>query len=178
EPLGLARAVCGIEVVPSGLAGCVVAWSLVVCQVSCHHFGGAQYCDGVAISGSRRRCTWVPIATAPGCRVVFCLPEVDGGGVLPVVDDEAAGITGLGRVKPLCRRQRLLGAGDRRGGGRDAQSIAFLSWPGTDPLYCGVANNSPSASAMAWRRSVTPAGAGAASRSSLNGGRRPGRPRP
>src|SRR5262252_9472925 len=52
---------------------------------------------------------------APGCRVVFCVPEVDGDEVPPAVDDEAAGITGLGRLKPLCRRQRLLGAGDRRG---------------------------------------------------------------
>ena len=60
---------------------------------------------------------------APGCRVVFCLPEADGDEVLPVVDDEAAGLTGLGRVMPLCRRLRLLGAGDRRGvGGTPNQS--------------------------------------------------------
>src|SRR5215472_6253179 len=114
-PLGLARAVCGIEVVPSGLAGCL--WWL-------GHWWSARSvattspapnsCDWVGISGSRRRCAWVPMATRPAA-AWFCLPEVDGDEVLPVVDDEAAGIAGLGRVKPLCRRQRLPGAGDRRG---------------------------------------------------------------
>ena len=50
--------------------------------------------------------------------------------------------------------------------GREAQSIAFLSTPGTDELYSGVANSSPSAAAIAARSSATGAGAGSRSSSS------------
>ena len=56
------------------------------------------------------------------------------------------------------------------GKGRDAQSIAFLSWPGTDALYSGVANSSASASAIASRRRRTGSGAGSTSRSASYGG--------
>src|SRR5579859_168195 len=54
--------------------------------------------------------------------------------------------------------------------GREAQSIAFLSWPGTEWLYSGVAMRIASAPAIASRRSVTAAGAGSTSSSSSYGG--------
>src|SRR5918996_4340627 len=54
--------------------------------------------------------------------------------------------------------------------GRDAQSSAFLSWPGTDELYSGVANRTASAPAIAARRRVTASGAGSTSSSSSYGG--------
>src|SRR5439155_1070819 len=50
--------------------------------------------------------------------------------------------------------------------GREAQSIAFLSAPGTEPLYSGVAMRSASAPAMASRSARTASGAGSTSRSS------------
>ena len=50
--------------------------------------------------------------------------------------------------------------------GREAQSTAFLSWPGTEWLYSGVANRIASAPAIASRSSVTAAGAGSMSSSS------------
>jgi hypothetical protein len=53
--------------------------------------------------------------------------------------------------------------------GREAQSIAFLSWPGIDPLYSGVANSRPSAAAIASRQCST-ASPGSSSSSSSNGG--------
>src|SRR5829696_2946126 len=53
--------------------------------------------------------------------------------------------------------------------GREAQSIAFLSCPGIDELYSGVATRIASAPAMASRRSATPAG-GLPSSSSSKGG--------
>jgi hypothetical protein len=43
-------------------------------------------------------------------------------------------------------------------GGRDTQSMAFLSTPGIDELYSGVAKSTASASAIAWRSAVTAAG--------------------
>ena len=54
--------------------------------------------------------------------------------------------------------------------GREAQSKAFLSWPGIEPLYSGVAINTPSAPLMTLLSSITATGAGPPSRSSLNGG--------
>src|SRR3954468_3882476 len=60
------------------------------------------------------------------------------------------------------------------GNGRDAQSSAFLSAPGSEALYSGVAIRSASASEIASRKSWTAAG-GFVSRSSSKGGssRRP-----
>src|SRR5215213_9394193 len=60
------------------------------------------------------------------------------------------------------------------GNGREAQSSAFLSPPGTEALYSGVAIRSPSESATASRKSWT-AGGGESSRSSSKMGR-PARP--
>ena len=51
--------------------------------------------------------------------------------------------------------------------GRDAQSTAFLSWPGTEELYSGVAIRSASAPAIASRRRTAAAGGVSVSRSSL-----------
>jgi hypothetical protein len=42
--------------------------------------------------------------------------------------------------------------------GRDSQSTAFLSWPGMDELYSGVAKRTASASATAARIRATAAG--------------------
>jgi hypothetical protein len=53
---------------------------------------------------------------------------------------------------------------------RDTQSSAFLSTPGTEPLYSGVAMITASAMAIASRSESTAAGAPAASRSSFVGG--------
>jgi hypothetical protein len=50
--------------------------------------------------------------------------------------------------------------------GRETQSSAFLSWPGIDELYSGVAIRSASAPAIAPRRAATAAGAGSTSSSS------------
>jgi hypothetical protein len=52
------------------------------------------------------------------------------------------------------------------GNGRDAQSIAFLSWPGIELLYSGVAISSASAEAIASRRALTAGCAGSTSSSS------------
>ena len=54
--------------------------------------------------------------------------------------------------------------------GREARSRAFLSWPGIEPLYSGVAINTPCAPLMTLLSSITATGAGPPSRSSLNGG--------
>ena len=54
--------------------------------------------------------------------------------------------------------------------GREAQSSAFLSAPGTDELYSGVANRTASAEATAARSAATAGGAGSASSSSSYGG--------
>ena len=54
--------------------------------------------------------------------------------------------------------------------GREAQSRAFLSWPGREWLYSGVAIRTASASLIASRSSRTASGAGPASASSSNGG--------
>ena len=54
--------------------------------------------------------------------------------------------------------------------GRDAQSSAFFSWPGTDELYSGVAKRSASAPAIASRKRATAGGAGWTSSSSSYGG--------
>ena len=51
--------------------------------------------------------------------------------------------------------------------GREAQSSAFLSCPGSEWLYSGVEIRTASASAMAARRWATASGAGATSSSSL-----------
>src|SRR5918997_7032331 len=58
------------------------------------------------------------------------------------------------------------------GNGRDAQSSAFLSPPGTEALYSGVAISSASASSTSSRKSRTDAG-GESSRSSSKIGRAP-----
>jgi len=50
--------------------------------------------------------------------------------------------------------------------GRDAQSTAFLSNPGIDELYSGVANSSASALAIASRQRATGSGSEASSSSS------------
>src|SRR5919201_1973262 len=47
--------------------------------------------------------------------------------------------------------------------GREAQSIAFLSWPGMDALYSGVANSTASALAIASFRRATLGGRGCTS---------------
>jgi hypothetical protein len=49
--------------------------------------------------------------------------------------------------------------------GRETQSRAFLSWPGMDALYSGVAMSTASAAAKRERSSLTSAGAPAASSS-------------
>ena len=49
--------------------------------------------------------------------------------------------------------------------GREAQSRAFFSWPGSEWLYSGVAIRTASASRIAWRSSATAAGVSPASRS-------------
>ena len=54
--------------------------------------------------------------------------------------------------------------------GREAQSIAFLSAPGIDELYSGVAIRTASAPAIAARNSATGAGAMSPSSSSSYGG--------
>src|SRR5437870_12729773 len=54
--------------------------------------------------------------------------------------------------------------------GLEAQSTAFLSTPGIDELYSGVANRTPSAPAIASRSRDTAAGAGSWSSSSSYGG--------
>ena len=51
------------------------------------------------------------------------------------------------------------------GNGREAQSSAFFSTPGIDPLNSGVEMSTPSASAIASRRRATGSGAGSTSRS-------------
>ena len=56
------------------------------------------------------------------------------------------------------------------GNGREAQSIAFLSAPGSDALYSGVAISSASAPSIASRNSRTASG-GESSRSSSKAGR-------
>src|SRR5215213_7078780 len=56
------------------------------------------------------------------------------------------------------------------GNGREAQSIAFFSTPGTDALYSGVLISTASASAIAARRRSTGPGPGVTSASSSNGG--------
>src|SRR3954471_19481860 len=60
------------------------------------------------------------------------------------------------------------------GNGRDAQSIAFLSEPGSEALYSGVAISNASAPSIASKNARTGAG-GVFSRSSSNAGR-PARP--
>src|SRR5205085_11986298 len=50
--------------------------------------------------------------------------------------------------------------------GLETQSSAFLSWPGIDELYSGVATRSASAPAIAARSAATVAGAGSTSSSS------------
>jgi hypothetical protein len=50
-------------------------------------------------------------------------------------------------------------------GGRDAQSIAFLSTPGTPRLYSGVAIRTASASRIACLKRTTASGSPAASTS-------------
>src|SRR4051812_6718091 len=50
--------------------------------------------------------------------------------------------------------------------GRDSQSTAFFSWPGTDALYSGVANTIASAPATVARICATAGGAGSTSSSS------------
>jgi len=52
------------------------------------------------------------------------------------------------------------------GKGREAQSMAFLSCPGIEALYSGVASSRPSAAAIPRRRAATAAGAGTTSKSS------------
>jgi hypothetical protein len=49
--------------------------------------------------------------------------------------------------------------------GREAQSSAFLSAPGTDELYSGVEKRTASADATAARSAATAGGAGSTSRS-------------
>ena len=49
--------------------------------------------------------------------------------------------------------------------GREAQSIAFLSTPGIEPLYSGVATTIASAAETAARNATTEAGAWSVSRS-------------
>src|SRR3989442_1388452 len=56
------------------------------------------------------------------------------------------------------------------GKGREAQSSAFLSTPGIDPLYSGVAITSPSAPAIASRSLATAGCAGSTSWSESYGG--------
>jgi hypothetical protein len=56
------------------------------------------------------------------------------------------------------------------GNGRDAQSSAFFSAPGSDALYSGVAISSASAASTAARKAWTGSG-GASSRSSSKAGR-------
>src|SRR3954452_10854628 len=60
------------------------------------------------------------------------------------------------------------------GNGREAQSIAFLSAPGSEALYSGVAISNPSAPSIAAKNSLTTSG-GVSSRSSSKAGR-PARP--
>jgi hypothetical protein len=50
--------------------------------------------------------------------------------------------------------------------GRETQSRAFLSWPGIEPLYSGVAISTASAAAIADRSAATSGGAGSVSASS------------
>ena len=52
-------------------------------------------------------------------------------------------------------------------GGREAQSMAFLSTPGTPKLYSGVTTRSASASRMAVFRAATGSGSPCASTSAL-----------
>ena len=56
-------------------------------------------------------------------------------------------------------------ASDEAPRGREAQSIAFLSTPGIEPLYSGVATTSPSARSTASRKATTEAGGWSVSRS-------------
>jgi hypothetical protein len=51
------------------------------------------------------------------------------------------------------------------GNGREAQSSAFLSAPGIDPLNSGVAMMTPSASAIVCRSRATGSSSGSVSRS-------------
>ncbi len=57
--------------------------------------------------------------------------------------------------------------------GREAQSMAFLSTPGMEWLYSGVAIRIASASAIAARSSNTPRGGTGEASSSASTGRRP-----
>ena len=94
-----------------------------------------------------------------------------------VLDDAGAGggehLADLG-LRPDGAELARGRANDRRGlalqrglaRGRETQSIAFLSAPGMDELYSGVAKRIPSASATAWRSSATDSGAGMTSSSS------------
>ena len=87
-----------------------------------------------------------------------------------VADDAGAGGAedpAAGRPAPTSRRTGR-GSRRRRNGlvrsaassrGRDAQSIAFFSPPGTEPLYSGVAKRIASAAPHASRRRATGSGA-------------------
>jgi len=53
-------------------------------------------------------------------------------------------------------RRGRLAVQDAAPRGRDAQSRAFFSWPGMDPLYSGVAISTASAAAISRRSPATP----------------------